>query len=151
MVFTVVAPAEMELIMKQGRMTTSVVKRRAADMDIGGRRQTFTDSQVRNAPRPIGGGEPTTQVVRDLGMFRAAFYRRVRELPMPSIGVGALAEADGFSHAGQGVDVLSESGSDFFADGGAGFLDGVEVVRCGGPRLGLDRRVRVNSRFQGPL
>lgn len=128
-----------------------MVKRGPADMDLGGRRPSFTDSQVHNAPRLIGGGEPTAQAVRDLGVFRAAFYRRVRELPMPSIGVDALTETDGFLHAGQGVDVLSESGSDFFADGGTGFLDGVEVVRCGGPQLGLGRPVRVDGRFQGAL
>lgn len=36
MVFTAVAPVEMELIMKQERITTSVVKRRDTDMDLGG-------------------------------------------------------------------------------------------------------------------
>ena len=47
----------------------------------GGRRQTFTDSQIRNALRLIESGEPATQVARDLGMSRATLYRRIRELP----------------------------------------------------------------------
>ena len=59
----------------------SVAKRRAAGKDLGGRRQTFTDSQIRNALRLIEGGEPATQVARDLGMSRATLYRRIRELP----------------------------------------------------------------------
>ncbi|MFF0945157.1 recombinase family protein [Kocuria sp. CPCC 205300] len=63
------------------RVTDSVAKRRAAGKDLGGRRQTFTDSQIRNALRLIGGGEPATQVARDLGMSRATPYRRIRELP----------------------------------------------------------------------
>lgn len=151
MVLTAAVPAEMELIMKQGRTTHSVLRRRAADMDPGGRRLTFTDSQVRNASRLIGGGKTTAQAVRDLGMSRASSYRWVRELPIPGVGVGALAEAGGLSHAGQRVDVFSESGSDLIADGRAGFLDGVQVVRRGGSRLGLGRLVRVDSRFQGPL
>ncbi|MDT0120686.1 recombinase family protein [Kocuria sp. PD6] len=82
MVFTVMAAlAQMELEIKRERITDSVAKRRAAGKDLGGRRQTFTDSQIRNAVRLIDGGEPATQVARDLGMSRATLYRRIRELP----------------------------------------------------------------------
>ena len=50
MVFTVMAAlAQMELEIKRERITDSVAKRRAAGKDLGGRRQTFIDSQVRNA------------------------------------------------------------------------------------------------------
>jgi DNA invertase Pin-like site-specific DNA recombinase len=82
MVFTVMAAlAQMELEIKRERVADSVAKRRAAGKDLGGRRQTFTDSQIRNAFRLIEGGEPATQVARDLGMSRATLYRRIRELP----------------------------------------------------------------------
>ncbi|MEX5277942.1 recombinase family protein [Kocuria sp. CPCC 205261] len=81
MVFTVMAAlAQMELEIKRERITDSVAKRRAAGKDLGGRRQTFTDSQIRNALRLIESGEPATQVARDLGMSRATLYRRMREL-----------------------------------------------------------------------
>jgi DNA invertase Pin-like site-specific DNA recombinase len=82
MVFTVMAAlAQMELEIKRERITDSVAKRRAAGKDLGGRRRTFTDSQIRNALRLIDSGEPATQVARDLGMSRATLYRRIRELP----------------------------------------------------------------------
>jgi len=82
MVFTVMAAlTQMELEIKRERITDSVAKRRAAGKDLGGCRQTFTDSQIRNALRLIESGEPTTQVARDLGMSRATLYRRIRELP----------------------------------------------------------------------
>lgn len=82
MVFTVMAAlAQMELEIKRERITDSVAKRRAAGKDLGGRRQTFTDSQIRNALRLVDGGEPALQVARDLGMSRATLYRRIRELP----------------------------------------------------------------------
>ena len=82
MVFTVMAAlAQMELEIKRERITDSVAKRRVAGKDLGGRRQTFADSQIRNALRLIEGGEPATQVARDLGMSRATLYRRIRELP----------------------------------------------------------------------
>ncbi|MFI7744492.1 recombinase family protein [Kocuria rhizosphaericola] len=85
MVFTVVAAlAQMELEITRERITDSVAKRRAAGKDLGGRRQTFTDRQIRNALRLIESGEPATQVARDLGMSRATLYRRVRELPLPA-------------------------------------------------------------------
>jgi DNA invertase Pin-like site-specific DNA recombinase len=82
MVFTVMAAlAQMELEIKRERITDSVAKRRAAGKDLGGRRQIFTDSQIRNALRLIEGGEAATQVTRDLGMSMATLYRRIRELP----------------------------------------------------------------------
>ena len=85
MVFTVMAAlVQMELEIKRERITDSVAKRRAAGKDFGGRPQTFTDSQIRNALRLIDGGEPATQVARDLGMSRATLYRRIRELPVPT-------------------------------------------------------------------
>jgi len=72
MVFTVMAAlAQMELEIKRERITDSVSKRRAAGKDLGGRRQAFTDSQVKNAVRLIDAGEPAAQVARDLGMSRA--------------------------------------------------------------------------------
>jgi DNA invertase Pin-like site-specific DNA recombinase len=82
MVFTVMAAlTQMELEVKRERVTDSVAKRRAAGKDLGGRRPTFTDSQIRAAVPVIDAGEPTTQVVRDFGMSRATLYRRIRELP----------------------------------------------------------------------
>lgn len=87
MVFAVMAAlAQMELEIKRERITDSVAKRRAAGKDLGGRRQTYTDSQFCNALRLIEGGGPATQVARDLGMSRApstdvlGIYRRKLEL-----------------------------------------------------------------------
>lgn len=81
MVFTVMAAlAQMELEIKRERINDSVSKRRAAGKDLGGRRQQFTDSQIRNARRLIDAGEPAVHVARDLGMSRATFYRRMAEL-----------------------------------------------------------------------
>jgi DNA invertase Pin-like site-specific DNA recombinase len=83
MVFTVMAAlAQMELEIKRERITDSVSKRRATGKDLGGRRPTLTDSQIRNALRLIDFGELATQVACDLGMSRAALYRRVRERPV---------------------------------------------------------------------
>ncbi|MGX5359721.1 recombinase family protein [Kocuria sp. KH4] len=82
MVFTVrAAMAQVELVIKRERITDSVARRRAAGKDLDGLRQTFTDSQIRNALRLIESEEPATQVARDLGMSRATLYRRIRELP----------------------------------------------------------------------
>jgi DNA-binding phage protein len=53
--------------------------------DLEGRRPTFTDSQIRAALRLIEGGEPATQVARDLGMSRATLYRRIWELPVSPV------------------------------------------------------------------
>lgn len=70
----------MELEIKRERINDSISKRRAAGKDLDARRQAFTESQIRNALRLVEGGEPASQVARDLGMYRATFYRRVREL-----------------------------------------------------------------------
>ncbi|RLZ02609.1 resolvase [Kocuria tytonicola] len=81
MVFTVMAAlAQMELEIKRERVTDSVAKRRAAGGDLGGRRQQFTDSQIRSARRLIDAGQSAAQVARDLGMSRATLYRRLRDL-----------------------------------------------------------------------
>ena len=81
MVFTVMAAlAQMELEIKRERINDSVSKRRAAGRDLGGRRQQFSDSQIRNARRLIEAGEPATHVARDLSMSRATLYRRMAEL-----------------------------------------------------------------------
>ncbi|MEX5303279.1 recombinase family protein [Kocuria sabuli] len=58
--------AQMESKIKGERITDSVAKRRAAGKDLGGRRQTFTDPQIRNVVRLIESGETTTQVARDV-------------------------------------------------------------------------------------
>lgn len=78
MVFTVMAAlAQMEVEIKRERVRDSVAKRRTAGRDLGGRRQKFTDSQIRNAQRLIEAGQPASQVARDLGMSRATIYRRI--------------------------------------------------------------------------
>lgn len=76
------ALTQMVLEIKRERITDSVAKRRAAGKDLGRRRRTFTDPPLINALRLIDGGEPTTQVARDLGMSRATPYRRIREPPV---------------------------------------------------------------------
>ena len=82
MVFTVMAAlAQMELDIKRERITDSVAKRRAAGKDLGGRRRSFTDSQIRSAMKLMDAGEPATQVARDFGMSRATLYRRIQQLP----------------------------------------------------------------------
>lgn len=81
MLFTIMAAlAQMEHAIKRERVTDSIAKRRAAGLDLGGRPRRITDSQIRNALRLIDSGEPAAQVARDLGMSRAAFYRRARTL-----------------------------------------------------------------------
>ena len=81
MVFTVMAAlAQMELEIKRERVNDSVSKRRAAGKDLGGRRQHFSDSQIRNARRLIEAGEQATHVARHLGMSRTSLYRRMAEL-----------------------------------------------------------------------
>lgn len=81
MLFTLTAAlAQMELEIKRERITDSVVKRRAAGRDLGGRRPTFTDSQIENARRLIDSGQPTITVARDMGMSRATLYRRIADL-----------------------------------------------------------------------
>jgi len=71
------ALAQMELEIKRERVNDSLAKRRAAGMDLGGRRQLFTPSQIRNAQRLISAGESPSQVAKDLGMSRATLYRRL--------------------------------------------------------------------------
>jgi len=81
MIFTAMAAlAQMELEIKRERINDSVTKRRAAGADLGGRRPTFTNSQIRNAQRLVDAGEPASQVARDLGMSRATLYRRISTL-----------------------------------------------------------------------
>lgn len=82
MVFTVMAAlAPMELEIERERIADSVARRRAAGKHLGGGRQTFTDSRMRNALRLIESGGPATQAARDLGMSRATLHRRIREPP----------------------------------------------------------------------
>ncbi len=82
MVFTVMAAlAQMELEIKRERITDSVTKRRTTGGDLGGRRPTFTESQIRTAATLVQSGEPATQVAKDMGMSRATLYRRIKELP----------------------------------------------------------------------
>jgi len=81
MLFAVIAAlAQMELEIKRERINDSVNKRRAAGADLGGRRPTFTDSQIRIAQRLVEAGWPATQVPRDLGMSRATLHRRIEAL-----------------------------------------------------------------------
>lgn len=78
MVFTVMAAlAQMELDIKRERVGDSVTKRRAAGKDLGGRRKTFTDSQIRSAAMLVGQGEPIAKVAKDLKISRATLYRRL--------------------------------------------------------------------------
>lgn len=80
MVFTVMAAlAQMELEIKRERINDSVTKRHTTGGDLGGRRPTFTDSQIRTAAKLIQTGEPATQVARDMGMSRATLYCRIKE------------------------------------------------------------------------
>ena len=68
MVFTVIAAlAQMELEIKRECITDSVTKRRTTGGDLGGRRPTFTESQIRTAFKLIQAGEPATQVAKDMG------------------------------------------------------------------------------------
>jgi DNA invertase Pin-like site-specific DNA recombinase len=83
MLFTIMAAlAQMEYEIKRERVTDSISKRRAAGKDLGGRPQRITDSQIRSAIRLVESGEPAAQVARDLGMSRASFYRRSRQLTL---------------------------------------------------------------------
>lgn len=82
MLFTIMAAlAQMEHEIKSERVTDSINKRRAAGLNLGGRPQRITDSQMRSAVRLVDAGTPAAQVARDLGMSRATFYRRLRTLP----------------------------------------------------------------------
>jgi DNA invertase Pin-like site-specific DNA recombinase len=82
MLFTVMAAlAQMELDIKRERINDSVSKRRAAGLDLGGRREKFTRRQLETARKLLDDGEPATHVARDLGMSRATLYRRLKALP----------------------------------------------------------------------
>ena len=81
MMFTVMsALAQMEIDIHQERVLDSLSKRRAAGLDLGGRRETFTDEQIRNAKYLIDSGKPATHVARELGISRATLYRRISNL-----------------------------------------------------------------------
>lgn len=81
MMFTVMAAlAQMELEIKRERVADSVARRRAVGGDLGGRRQKYTDSQIRNAQLLAALGQPMTQVARELGIARATLYRRMQTL-----------------------------------------------------------------------
>ncbi|MHA7274188.1 recombinase family protein [Arthrobacter sp. TMT4-20] len=81
MLFTIMAAlAQMEHDIKRERIIDSIGKRRDAGKDLGGRPRLISDSKIRNALRLVDSGEPAAQVARDLGMSRATFYRRSREL-----------------------------------------------------------------------
>ena len=83
MLFTVMAAlAQMELEIKRERVTDSIAKRRTAGKDLGGRPRRITDRQIRMALSAVGAGEPVAEVVDDLGVSRATFYRRVRTLTL---------------------------------------------------------------------
>lgn len=81
MLFTIMAAlAQMEHEIKLERIRDSVIKRREAGKDLGGRPRRVTESQIRSAVRLVKDGEPAARVARDLGMSRATFYRRSRML-----------------------------------------------------------------------
>ena len=81
MLFTIMAAlAQMEHEIKRERVVDSIAKRRAAGHSLGGRPQRITDSQIKSALQLVAAGTPAAQVVRDLGMSRATFYRRSRAL-----------------------------------------------------------------------
>ncbi len=79
-------PADVSSTSTTAAHTGSVAERQAAGKDLGGRRQTFTDSQIRNALRLVESREPATQVARDLGMSRATLYRWIPELSLSTSG-----------------------------------------------------------------
>lgn len=81
MIFTVMAAlGQMELEIKRERINDSVSKRRAAGKNLGGRTETFSDRQIRNAHSLIQSGQPAAQVARDMNMSRATLYRRMDAL-----------------------------------------------------------------------
>jgi DNA invertase Pin-like site-specific DNA recombinase len=85
MVFTVMAAlAQMELEIKKERVNDSISKRRAAGKDLGGREQSFTDSQIRKAYKLIDSGESVASVARDMKMSRSTIYRRFEKLGLNS-------------------------------------------------------------------
>lgn len=81
MLFTIMAAlAQMEHEIKRERVVDAISKRRDAGLPLGGRPRRVTDSQMRSARHLIENGQSVAQVARDLGMSRATFYRRARDL-----------------------------------------------------------------------
>ena len=81
MLFTIMAAlAQMEHEIKRERAADALSKRRQAGLPLGGRPRRVTDSQIRSALLLIQDGGVVSQVTRDLGMSRATFYRRARDL-----------------------------------------------------------------------
>ncbi|GAB2598763.1 hypothetical protein GCM10009696_00200 [Kocuria himachalensis] len=76
MVFTVmVAQVQMRLEIQGERITDSVVEHRSAGNNLGGRRPTFSDCQIRIALRLIQAREPATQIAGDHKMSKATSCR----------------------------------------------------------------------------
>ena len=66
MVFTTMAAlTETELAFKRERIVESGSKRRAAGMDLGGRRRRYTEDQVLNSRRLVNASESATQVASE--------------------------------------------------------------------------------------
>jgi DNA invertase Pin-like site-specific DNA recombinase len=81
MLFTITAAlGQMEHEIKRERVIDSIAKRRDASKNSGGRPRIITDSQIRHARSLIDIGATAPEVARNLGMFRATFYRRARAL-----------------------------------------------------------------------
>ncbi|WP_431790940.1 recombinase family protein [Kocuria palustris] len=70
--------AEMERAIKVERVRDSVVKRKAAGGDLGGRPERFTEDTMDVARRLLDEGVAAAKVARDLGMSRTTLYRRLR-------------------------------------------------------------------------
>ena len=91
MLFAIMAAlVQMELDIRRACVVDSIAKRREASKDLGGRPRLITDRHIRNARRVIDGEEFATTVSRDLGMSRAAFYRRTRTLELAAALVGKV-------------------------------------------------------------
>lgn len=83
MVFTIMAAlAQMELDIKRERIQDSVAKRRAVGGDLGGRRQQYSDRIIKLAAQVAGNNSSmnVTQTCREMGISRATYYRRLKEL-----------------------------------------------------------------------
>ena len=83
MLFAIMAAlVQMELDIKRAPVVESIAKRREAGMDLGGRPQLISDSNIRTARRLIDAGETAATVSRDLGTSQATFFRRTRTLEL---------------------------------------------------------------------
>ena len=71
--------AEMERSLIRERSADGMRKARDAGR-IGGRKNTYSESQIKNAKHLIDAGKPATDAARDLGMSRATLYRRMNAL-----------------------------------------------------------------------